>query len=146
MRLVSHFPRTDAGTPKLEINPKLPMELARWRVAMIVNEYMVEEIMKGTKKEDVKGIVGYNKFYQLDKLLMLAIWMRYDGLGKETLTCWADWQNWWLTKATPPDYISRARRWFRDNKLAEFPKHVVDAANRSEKSIANQFSGGDWDS
>lgn len=43
-------------------------------------------------------------------------------------------------------YNIQRRQRLRENKLAEFPKHVVDAANRSEKSIANQFSGGDWDS
>ena len=133
MRLVSHFPRTDAGIPKLEINPNLPMELARYRLVVVVDQYMPD------------GITGYDKFYQLDKLLCLAYWMRWDGLNKATLTNWHDFEQWFLKKATPPEYITRARRWLRENHLAEFPKHVVDAANRSEKSIASQFSGGDWD-
>jgi hypothetical protein len=137
MRLVSHFPRTDAGIPKLEINPRLPMELARYRLVCTVDDYM---------RENDAGITGYDHMYQLDKLLCLAYWMKYDGLTKQTLVNWHDFEQWFLKKATPPEYITRARRWLRENHLAEFPKHVVDAANRSEKAIANQFSGGEWDS
>ena len=133
MRLVSHFPRTDAGVPKLEVNPNLPMELARYRLVVVVDQYMPN------------GITGYNHMYQLDKLLCLAYWMKWDGLNKETLIHMQDFQHWFLHKATPPDYITRARRWLRDNKLAIFPQHVVDAADRSRKSITNQFSGKGWD-
>jgi hypothetical protein len=117
------------------INPQLPMELARYRLVMVVDQYM---------KANPDGITGYNHMYQLDKLLCLAYWIKWDGLNRETLINMQDFQQWFLTKATPPEYIMRARRWLRENKLAEFPRHVVDAANRSEKSIAAQFSGGDW--
>jgi hypothetical protein len=142
MRLVSHFPRDAEGKPALTIDFSKPDAHELYRVILLVDAYMLEDKRKG---REVEGITGYTNFDQLDKLLTLAYWLKYDGLTKGTLTTWASFQEWYLTKATWPDHIGRARRWLREQHLAEFPKGVTDRAARQQKRYADKFSGKGWE-
>lgn len=144
MRLVSHFPRDSEGKPNLKIDFSKPDAHELYRVILLVDEYE-----KGNKilkmPPNPNGITGYRNFDQLDKLLTLAYWMRFDGLTKETLIHWSDFEKWFLNKATWPDHIGRARRWLREQHLAEFPKGVTERAARQQKRYGEKFSGHGWE-
>lgn len=74
--------------------------------------------------EEGGEITGYNNFEPVDKHLMLCFWAT-EGL-KELLgpAHWQDFCEFFMHKATYPDYIRRAREILVSSGRVEVPNHV----------------------
>ncbi len=53
----------------------------------------------------------YNKMTELDKILMLDYWREYDGLLDALFNEPKYFDSWFVSKATTPELIRRAREW-----------------------------------
>jgi len=72
----------------------------------------------------------YNTVSQLDKMLMLAFWKEYDGLKQD------DFEKWFLSEATMPDLITRARRWLVERHYLILKPDVVERAYEAESKFS----------
>jgi hypothetical protein len=81
------------------------------------------------------SVGSYNSVTQLDKMLILDYWREYDDLHDTDLADY-DFKEWWLTKATEPDLVSRAARWLvSHNYLFLDPDVQKGRCSRSRNSV-----------
>jgi hypothetical protein len=88
-------------------------------------------------------ITGYDHFYQLDMLLMLAYWYTYDGMKDSVFGSREKFQEWFLQQGTYPDYIRRARERLVQppNSIVMVPDHVRRDAAQKQLALGGHFKG-----
>jgi hypothetical protein len=138
------------------------MELDKEKVKSIKRSSLDGEIHLPLCPPEFRGVAeriitmldreGFNNIYttmtELDKKLVLRYWEAYDGLddglmiigGEERYEMVKSFCDWFLSKATMPDTISRARRYLvSDAKLLIIPptiaRHAKQSENKWSKSI-----------
>lgn len=74
---------------------------------------------------------NYNRMSIFDKHLTIAYW-KWDGLDK-ALQDPADFRQWYLTQATDPTVICRARRWLVEKNYLIPPSGITDRAQESSE-------------
>lgn len=76
--------------------------------------------------------VSYNKVSTFDRHLIVEVW-KSDGLD-QALENPESFRKWYLSHATEPDLITRARRWLMEhNYLISSPSIAERAQESSEK-------------
>ena len=114
---------------------------------------VAEKIVVMLDKQSFKDT--YVTMTELDKKLTLRYWKEYDGLIHEMfLKRYFDedfdpvgkFEQWFLSQATNPDTISRARRYLvSDARLLIIPKNIAKHAKQAENKWARstyEFGGG----
>lgn len=118
----------------------------------LVNYDMLEDIqiekcppMFRSTAENVIRIIAemepfsYNKMSQFDKHLVIAYWQR-DGLDK-ALKEPSDFRQWYITQATDPTLICRARRWLTEHNYLIPAKGMADRAQESSEKWRARVKG-----
>ncbi len=76
---------------------------------------------------------NYNTVSELDKVLTLAFWKEYDGLDTK------NFEVWFITSATLPDMITRARRWLVEHNYLflkpDIQENAMEASSKWKQSI-----------
>lgn len=112
---------------------------------------VAEKIVVMLDKQPFKDT--YVTMTELDKKLTLRYWKEYDYLVNALIDTPKDskgkvdeFEGWFLSQATNPDVISRARRYLvSDARLLIIPKNIAKHAKQAEDSWAKhayQFGGG----
>lgn len=83
----------------------------------------------------------YHNIGFLDKLLTWAYWTEIDGLGRDGRVGF-DLETWYLKYATPPDLITRARRWLVENRYFILKTNVAEAAQEAAVHFREQMKRG----
>ena len=85
------------------------------------------------------SVGDYNKITELDKLLTWDYWMEYDNLRLQNGNSLTGLREWFTSKSTPEDLISRARRWLVEHNYVFCKQDVVErayeAGNKFSKSM-----------
>ncbi len=85
------------------------------------------------------SVPDYHSVSQLDKILTLHFWQEYDGLDKSISQ--KDFENWFLSSATSPDMITRARRWLIERNYIflkpEVQENAMEASHKFRQSITH---------
>lgn len=86
---------------------------------------------------------SYSKMSQFDKHLVITYW-KYDGLDK-ALQEPDSFRQWYITQATDPTLICRARRWLVEHNYLVPPSGVTDRAQESSEKWRARVGGkGQW--
>ena len=93
-----------------------------------------EHIMDMVTKPDF-SIGSYNTMTELDKRLTVMYWDTYDNLTMPRKYTCADFEEWYIEKATSADLISRARRWLSEHNYLLIKPDVVERAMEAEQKM-----------
>lgn len=83
----------------------------------------------------------YHTMTELDKKLMVDYWETYDGLNLEHIEfeVTKDFKRWFVTEATPPELIRRARQFLSERNYIiineTVKEHAEEAGNKFRQSI-----------
>lgn len=83
------------------------------------------------------SVPDYRNVTHLDKILALHYWREYDGL-EESLTQ-NRFADWFLTSATSPDIITRARRWLVERNYLilkpDIQEYAMEASQKWRQAV-----------
>ena len=125
--------RDDKGKILWEHNPQNAHEVILARLIDIIDYY--------SKQNKENAIIGYHAIEQVDRLLMLEYWRRYDGLSDKTCSSRASFEAWFQTKATFPDYFRRAREKMKQMGVIDYPDHIKKNIKHKQEAIGEMMSG-----
>lgn len=117
--------RDEKGHILFDHNPNLAADRVCYRLICIVDE--------------CGEIKGYHSPTQLDKFLMLAYWRKYDGLTDDILYSWESFNDWFLNKATGPEYIRRQREKMLNMKIADVPAEIKEKMRKGQEGVREMF-------
>jgi hypothetical protein len=85
----------------------------------------------------------YNTMTELDKTLMLQYWRMYDGM-KPVINCdtVADFNKWFIHKATAPELIRRARQWLAEHQWILLDESVAERAYQAGQKFSRAIKEG----
>ena len=93
---------------------------------------VAERIMNMVTKPGF-SIGAYHTATELDKWLMVDYWQEYDNLDT------AHFDIWFVTRATSPELVRRARQWLSEHNYvfldADVADHAAEAGDRMRKAI-----------
>ena len=77
---------------------------------------------------------SYNTMSELDKMIMLDYWRRYDAMPNEKLNFDA-FEIWFLERATQPELVRRSREWLRQHRAVIPKQEVSDHADQANENF-----------
>ena len=77
---------------------------------------------------------SYNTMSELDKMIMLDYWRRYDAMPNEKLNFDA-FEIWFLERATQPELVRRSREWLRQHRAVIPKQEVSDHADQASDNF-----------
>ena len=81
------------------------------------------------------AVPDYNSMNELDKMLMLEYWKRFDGMdaAMQDDACF----KWYVNKATSPELIRRAREWLISHNYLFAKEFVQNNADKAAEKFRN---------
>ena len=84
---------------------------------------------------------NYNTITELDKHLILDYWTKYDALSVNLNDL--NFRDWFVKRATSPEWIRRARQWLVENQYVfikeDVAQNAMNAGSRVRNSIRNRL-------
>lgn len=117
--------RDEKGRILFDHNPNIEGDRVLYRLITIVDEY--------------GEIKGYHSPTQLDKFLMLAYWRKHDGLTEDILFSWESFSDWFVNKATGPEFIRRQRERMLSMKVADVPPEIKAKMRKGQEAVREFF-------
>lgn len=74
-----------------------------------------------------------NGMARLDQFLILNYWKLHDGMNQ------SDFEAWFMSKATYPERIRRARQWLVEQRILILPDDILKRAQREEARWRNEI-------
>jgi len=74
-----------------------------------------------------------NGMARFDQFLILNYWKLLDGMDP------SDFEAWFMSKATYPEKIRRARQWLVEQRILVLPEEILDRAQREEARWRSQI-------
>jgi hypothetical protein len=83
----------------------------------------------------------YHTMNKLDKTLMIDYWHKYDGLPAEFPNKQYAFDDWFMNKATHPEWIRRARQKLAELQFIYIDRDVEDNAQEAGRNVRSTVKG-----
>jgi len=80
------------------------------------------------------SVGDYHNVTHLDKLLTLDYWKEYDGLSQAISA--NKFEDWFISTATSPDLLTRARRWLVERNYLFLKESVAQHAHEAGEKFS----------
>jgi hypothetical protein len=79
---------------------------------------------------------------ELDKNLMADYWFEFDDMKFILIIDMPDrWREWFVSKATPPELIRRARQWLVEHRYLILKEDVLSRAQNAGQKMRQHIRG-----